>query len=221
MFLVKKNVVITTLFTVVIGFASNAIAFGLGSIPGLGGGGSSGGANVDSAALVKRAESIIYNFTVAGDRFDAAINTDKAGAMEKAKASQCSSGKGCSSEEAVEAMKAQSEKRREQIQRMMDNGEKLSEAAKAKFATGLAPFGFGTLKGVAFLKDLKDAIPALKNKLSSNPFGALGEINSLISLASTLPPAFEEFSSSAGLIYDFATYNGIEKPPAQEEELPE
>jgi len=210
-----KKIARLGIFMGAVGLASNSMAFGLGSLPGLGGGGGGSSSNVDTTALLNTSNAVIGGFGKAFKRFSEALGLkDESGVYDEM--ANCSS-QGCDiSGDRLEEAAAQSESMGAQLDKLKADGVQLDAGAKAKFASGMKPYLFSTLKGVKLLTDLPKSKDAVQSKMKSNPFGALGELKSLLTLISKLPPMIESFSGASGKIWDFATYQGLEKPSEEE-----
>ena len=210
-----KKIARLGIFMGAVGLASNSMAFGLGSLPGLGGGGGGSSSNVDTTALLNTSNEVIGGFGRAFIRFNEALGLkDDSGSL--AEMAKCSAQACAIDGSTLEAAAAQSEGMGAHLDKLKADGVQLDADAKAKFASGMRPYLFSTLKGVKLITDLPKSKDAIQSKMKSNPFGALGELKSLLTLNSKLPPMIESFSGASGKIWDFANYQGLPKPSEEE-----
>ena len=98
---------------------------------------------------------------------------------------------------------------------MKKDGIKLSADASKIFSEGLFPYGKGLLKGGLLGTDIAAFSSQATNAILGNPLSILSvlpQLPAFLEIIKQMRSIISTFSSANGAIYDYATYNGIEKP---------
>jgi hypothetical protein len=196
-----KNITTAILLGSALILPTAASAFGgfsMPSVPGLGGGSSK---SVDAKGLSNRTNSVVSDFAKSLTLFNEALGLEVSAEKKEALAN-CSSSKGCSSDD-MDKITSISEGLDDKMSQMKNDGVKLDDEAREKFSKGLLPYITGTVKGAILGKDLIDAG-------KSDPTSMFGMLDVIVAL----PKMVSGFSSSTGAITEYATYNGIDVPEA-------
>ncbi|SFV76488.1 hypothetical protein MNB_SUP05-10-270 [hydrothermal vent metagenome] len=198
---VRRNVATAILLGSALILPTAASAFGFGgfsvpSVPGLGGGSSK---SVDAKGLSSRTNSVVSDFAKSLILFNDALGLEVSAEKKEALAN-CSSSKGCSSDD-MDKITSISEGLDDKMSQMKSDGVRLDAESREMFSKGLLPYLTGTVKGVILGKDLVDAG-------KSDPTSMFG----MLDVIAALPKMVSGFSSSTGAITDYATYNGIDVP---------
>ncbi len=188
-------------------------AWGMPEIPGVSGGGGADLSNLESTQtkLADRSNGVMKNFIGALDKFRGALGLERDSSLLE-KIANCGSGKICTESKDIERIESQAKEVVETIEQMKKDGVKLSADASKTFMSGLLPYGKGLLKGGVLGVDITTFGPKVTAAVVANPFSALSQLEVALAIIEQIPPIISTFSGANGGIYDFATYNGIEKP---------
>jgi len=222
----KKLVIIT--LSAAICMPSYSFAFGMGDITsGLGDitssvTGSGGDNNIDDlekgqGELADETNKVMLDFVTAFGVFSEALGLEVDSSI-KDEIANCGSGKICTENELIEKIESESSALIEAMKSKKDEGVKLSADASKTFQKGLVPYGRGILRGSALGLRIAEAGPKYISAVAANPLSASSTLATGMAITKQVPPVLSTFSTASGGIYDFATYNGIEKPEEVEAE---
>lgn len=190
---------------------SSSFAFGFGNlisnIPGLGGDSSetSKGSSVNS--VVGQTNTVMVDFVTSMNLFNQALGLEKNADLEKT-AAGCVTGKLCFTENQMEKIVSDSEALAQKLEANKKNGITLSATAKETYNKGLLSYGTGVFKSTIIII----AVSELSSQMVSNPIALIASADVIKSLSTSVPPTFSAFKNASGAIYDYASFNGIEKP---------
>ena len=182
-------------------------------IPGIGGGGGADLSSLESAQskLADRTNKVMGDFVDALDKFREALGLDRDSSL-KEKFANCGSGKVCTESDDIKRIESQAKEVEEKVVQMKKDGVKLSADASKTFLEGLFPYGKGLLKGGFLGADIAAFAPKVTSAVAANPLSAPSQLSVALTIIEQIPPIISTFSGANGGIYDYATYNGIEKP---------
>jgi len=167
-------------------------------------GGSSGGS---AEQLATQSNIITRDFMTSFKLFSEALDLEyDASILEKT--TNCATGKICTDSDDADRMVSMSEALSKKIKENQEKNKKLDQASKDKFAKGLLHYGTGIFKSSLVLS----AVSNLVSESSSNPFAAIASAGVIAELTTQVPPTFSAFKNASGAVYDYANFNGIEKP---------
>ena len=221
----KKKLIIITL-SAAICMPSYSFAFGLGDItssipdvPGLsGGGGDVADLEKGQGELANETNKVLLEFATALEVFREALGLEVDSSLKDAFAN-CAPKKICTDGgEVIEKMVSSSDDVTKVMKSSEEEGVKLSAEARKTFEKGLVPYGRGILRGTALGLKISEVAPKYVNAVAANPLTASSALATGMSIGKQIPPVLALFSGASGGIYNFATFNGIEKPEEAEAE---
>lgn len=194
-------------------YASPSMAFGLPSIPGIGGGSSGSASSVNLDALTTQQTELLKSMAVS------LLNLSKAQAMmfsalgddERAKAAQhtvdtLGTGTLTGKDGMKKALESSLELNDYAKQDIAKAGT-LSDASKATFTKSLLPYGLGTAGLVAVGKKAADAGQSLAHTIDPT---ILSKLSSLLYVAKESPTLMSAFASTTSQLVTYATSQGID-----------
>ncbi len=187
------------------------IMFGQGCASLGGGGAGLSGLASTQTNLTDRSNDVIKTFVLALDKFSGALGLERDSLLVE-KFADCGVGKICTDSDDIERIESQSKEVEENVVQMKKDGIKLSADASKIFSEGLFPYGKGLLKGGLLGTDIAAFSSQAINAILGNPLSVLPQLPAFLVIIKQIPSIISTFSSANGAIYDYATYNGIEKP---------
>ncbi len=190
------------------------IMFGQGCASLGGGGAGLSGLASTQTNLTDRSNDVIKTFVLALDKFSGALGLERDSSLVE-KFANCGSGKICTESDDIKRIESQAKEVEEKVVQMKKDGVKLSADASKTFLEGLFPYGKGLLKGGFLGADIAAFSSQATNAILGNPLSILSvlpQLPAFLVIIKQIPSIISTFSSANGAIYDYATYNGIEKP---------
>jgi len=220
----KKKLIIITL-SAAICMPSYSFAFGLGDItssipdvPGLsGGGGDVADLEKGQVELADETRKVMVDFITSLEYFQDALGLERNSSLSSLKAN-CLEKKICPGDDSIERIEESSDEIKGKSQSLIDEGVKLSVGSSKKFKKGLIPYGKGLLGGASLGKKIAEVTPKYTSAIAANPLTAPSVLETGLNIAKQIPPILSTLSNASGGIYNFAMYNGIEKPEEAEAE---
>jgi hypothetical protein len=193
-------------------YASPSMAFGLPSIPGIGGSsGSAPSVNVDALTtqqteLVKSMAVSLLNLSKAQAMMFTALGDDDRAKAAQHTADSLGSGTLTGTHDMKKALNSSLELNDYAKQDIAKAGT-LSDASKATFAKSLVPYGLGTAGLVAAGKKAADAGQSLTHTMDPT---ILFKLSSLLYVAKEAPTLMSAFGSTTSQLVTYATSQGID-----------
>tara|TARA_X000000950_G_scaffold289462_1_gene413775 strand:- start:4278 stop:4988 length:711 start_codon:yes stop_codon:yes gene_type:complete len=191
--------------------------FELPKIPGLGGGDSAGGLDIDAltgkqSELVKLMTQAILNLTKAQIKFLEALGEKEAAIAAGMYLEALKTGENIGKDNLKKAVE-QTKTVQTLINKKLAENKVLDAKAKLTFAKGIPSYGKGLLGLSMTGLKAKQTV----DSIGSNPSPLiLAKAGSLFFIAKETPKAIGTFASSTGTIVDFSTMNKIDTKPLEE-----
>ncbi|WP_158905911.1 hypothetical protein [Burkholderia sp. L27(2015)] len=193
-------------------YAAPSMAFGLPSIPGIGGSGGSS-TSVDVGSLTKQQSDLLVtmsasllNLSNAQSIMADALDLKEQAAIAKSNADKLSAGNLTGKDDTAKFVES-SLSVNKAIADKMAKGEALSSDSKAKFATSLLPYGQGSVGMVAAAQKAAGAAQSLTHTTDPTVLFKLG---SLLYVAQEAPALISSFGGATSHIISFASAQGID-----------
>jgi hypothetical protein len=192
-------------------YASPSMAFGLPSIPGIGGGSAAPAVNVDAltvqqADLLKSMAVSLLNLSKAQVMMCNALGNSKAAAIAQANADSLSNGTLTGKDDMKKAIES-SLSVNDEVKDGIAKAGTLSGDSKAMFAKSLVPYGLGTAGLVSAGKKAADAGQSLTHTMDPT---ILFKLSSLLYVAKEAPTLMSTFGNTTSQLVTYATSQGID-----------
>jgi hypothetical protein len=203
-------------------YSGSSMAFGLPSIPGIGGGGTSASSNASvdvsslgnqQAELLVSVSASLRNLFKAEQMMAAALGLKSDAASAEKDAADLSNGD-LTGKDGMSKEIENSIALNDTITQELKKGHALSDESKAQFTSALLPYGAGTAQMVVAAKKAADAGKSLASSIDPTVLFKLG---SLIYMAKESPALISNFGGATSQIITFASSQGIDASPLKKQ----